>query len=111
MTFGELPVHFATAEAAEAFRADAALRVADVDGGDLFDGLARALAFPDYFGRNWDALDECLRDVETSTPVVVLLRDAASRWERDPKAMATLTDVWLSAAADRGADLHLVFVW
>lgn len=111
MTFGELPVHFATAEGAEAFRADAALRVAEVETDDLFDGIARALEFPDYFGRNWDALDECLRDVETAQPVVVLLRDAASRWQRDPKAMVTLVDVWMSAAADRGADLHLVFVW
>lgn len=30
---------------------------------DLFAALGRGLAFPDYFGNNWDALDEVLRDL------------------------------------------------
>ena len=25
--------------------------------------LARAFRFPNYYGRNWDAFDECIRDV------------------------------------------------
>jgi RNAse (barnase) inhibitor barstar len=29
----------------------------------LFDVLARGFSLPDYFGRNWDALEECLRDL------------------------------------------------
>jgi RNAse (barnase) inhibitor barstar len=32
------------------------------DEGSLYDGLQKALELPDYFGRNWDALHECLRD-------------------------------------------------
>jgi hypothetical protein len=30
---------------------------------DLLDRIAQALAFPDWFGRNWDALEDCLTDL------------------------------------------------
>jgi RNAse (barnase) inhibitor barstar len=44
------------------------LRVAVVDGriavdrDGIFDELARTMRFPDYFGRNWDAVYDCLTD-------------------------------------------------
>jgi RNAse (barnase) inhibitor barstar len=33
------------------------------DKANLLAALAGALRFPDYFGGNWDALDECLTDL------------------------------------------------
>jgi Barstar (barnase inhibitor) len=30
---------------------------------DTLDALGKALAFPDWYGRNWDALEDCLGDL------------------------------------------------
>jgi RNAse (barnase) inhibitor barstar len=43
------------------FRIDGALCEAKAN---LFDVFAKELSFPPYFGRNWDAFDECLFDME-----------------------------------------------
>ena len=55
---------------------------------DLFDVLASELRLPDYFGHNWDALDECLRDLDWLDPGAVVfdhadLPLAQSRNDRD----------------------------
>ena len=40
--------------------------------------LAAKLRFPSYFGHNWDALEECLRDLSwlTDQPRVVIVHEA-----------------------------------
>ena len=46
----------------------------------FYDELAAALQFPLYFGRNWNALDECLVDLEwlPSEAYLLVLADASA---------------------------------
>ena len=41
--------------------------------GELLYALSVALHFPDYFGTNWDALDECITDLSWLPPGDVML--------------------------------------
>jgi RNAse (barnase) inhibitor barstar len=66
---------FAFYESADAFAdgmiANVRADIASVD--ELYDVLSEALHLPDYFGRNWDALDEVLGDLSWLAPRRVVL--------------------------------------
>ena len=87
---------------------------------DTKEGLMRALAgalkFPDYFGHNWDALAECLRDLPDRAAgdgYVLFLQDGLRLWRKAPELAGVLVETWLSVAEDASHDeigLHLVFL-
>jgi len=83
---------------------------------DLMDALAATLHFPDYFGRNWDAVADCLEDLPEAIPgegYVLFVRGGFRLWQVMPIDIAKLVDVWLSTAEDVSHDniaLHLVFL-
>jgi hypothetical protein len=58
----------------------------------LLNELAHALAFPPHFGRTWDALEDCLTDLEwlSGTGYRLVLRAADRLLPRDPASYATL---------------------
>ncbi|KQW15648.1 barstar family protein [Pseudomonas sp. Lb2C1-1] len=82
---------------------------------DLFAVVASAMQFPDYFGNNWDALDECLGDMDwlPADGYCLVLRDAAKGWSQAPYALGCFVTAWLEAAeywAESRTPFHLVFV-
>jgi hypothetical protein len=119
-------LRYATAaDVTPAFRSalqNAGIASFDLDGGplrtrdDLLRGIADAMRFPDYFGMNWDAVIDCLRDLEDRQPAegyVLFLRGSERLWAEGLPWMGELVEVWLTAAeeaAHDGLPLHLVFV-
>lgn len=42
---------------------------------ELMDWLEENFHFPEYFGRNWDAVDECLRDMGPGDMTLEILNE------------------------------------
>ncbi len=66
------------------------------DKATLLAELGRALDFPDYYGANWDALEECLADLSWHEGAVRLLITHADTLADDLRE--NLIDVFLQAA-------------
>ena len=64
----------------------------------FFEEVARVLDFPPYFGGNWDALVDCLRDVAAADLVVAHAHELLTAEE--PSQFVILLDIMARAAAD-----------
>jgi hypothetical protein len=99
----------------------AGIRVVEIDGApietkqDLMSALSEALELPDYFGGNWDALDEVLRDLGwlDARGHVLVVSGTDSLRERHPELLDGLTESW-SFSSERwiadGMPFHLILV-
>ena len=89
---------------------------------NLFAEFARALKFPDYYGHNWDALEECLADLEwlPAKGYILLITDAAHVLPDDEEEYETFLEIlrdageaWGSGQAGMGArqatPFHVLF--
>lgn len=90
---------------------EAALDLVRIDAQEaLFEGIAKALDFPAWFGRNWDALEDCLGDLSwRGAEGSVLVFDGYP----DGDALGVLLDVLRSSAeywSQRGRPFFAVFV-
>lgn len=74
------------------------------------EALARSLAFPVWFGGNWDALEDCLTDLawRKDAPRVILLSGAVAGDDLGilVDILATAADSW----RERGKSFFAVFV-
>jgi RNAse (barnase) inhibitor barstar len=73
---------------------------------------AVVFSFPGYYGRNWDALHECLRDVaDRGEPgAIVHWRRGAELARRAPEAVTTGLEVLKDVAAHWGASRRTFLV-
>lgn len=87
----------------------------------LFNEFALALAFPDYFGHNWDALEECLADLEwlPAKGYILLISDTQAVLPEAEEDYDTLLEIlddageaWSKGhtAEGRSAPFHVVFI-
>ena len=88
----------------------------------LLTECARAMDFPDYFGHNWDALEECLADLEwlPAKGYILLITDAARLLPDNEEEYETFLEVlrdageaWGNGQAGMGArratPFHVLF--
>jgi RNAse (barnase) inhibitor barstar len=77
----------------------------------LLAGIGLALNFPEYYGGNWDALDECLADLSWHTgPLRLLITDANAIPD---DLQDSLIEIFLAASrqwAAEGRDFALYLV-
>jgi len=80
----------------------------------LLGEMATALDFPAYFGYNWDAFEECLRDApKFNAPgaLTVVLRDSENVRRQLPEEFEMLLRIWADTtptSAREGLQMHLV---
>ena len=67
----------------------------------LLDRIAKALRFPAHFGKNWDALNDCLTDLEwlDGKGWVVIVANAQRFADKHQEDFTTVIDILTSAAA------------
>jgi len=108
-------VHVANAQ-----REDEVRRVLDAEGfvlrtlegsrisGDVafFHEAARALGFPEYFGRNWDAFHDCLGDVVfgPAERIAILWRDADESLAGDAQTVVNAASAFDSVGSPGSED-------
>jgi RNAse (barnase) inhibitor barstar len=99
----QLPADFDGLEAAAAEN-DFALWRVDLAGvrskQELLDAIARELAFPEWFGSNWDALEDCLTDLAwcVASGYVLILANAGAFAAAQPEEFETALEVFDGAA-------------
>ncbi len=69
------------------------------DKGSFLDCCAEAFDLPSWFGRNWDALDECLRGLDLDEPagLLVVWQGWAALADGDPDAFDCALEVFRDA--------------
>ena len=84
---------------------------------DLYEVMSEALNFPDYYGKNYNATIDCLRDMniwmESETGWILIVENAKQLAQADFMTMGDLIRIWTFCAqewAEEKKIFYLVFV-
>ncbi|CCQ91482.1 conserved hypothetical protein [Nitrospina gracilis 3/211] len=85
---------------------------------ELLEFIAEAMKFPDYFGKNWSALIDCMSDMEwwPAKGYVLVLYGSGKIWREKPLMIGNFVECWLVCAGrwlerKEPVPFHLVFVF
>jgi hypothetical protein len=70
----------------------------------LLDAVGKGIGLPDYFGRNWDSFEECLRDFDEGKGWLVILDHADSLLSIPESELSTFKGILSDVAAFWGAE-------
>ena len=101
--------------------AEKEIRLVELDGTAIEDkqalmnAISDGFEFPDYFGGNWDALEECLRDLAwlKAKGYAIVVEKGETFWRIDADMAGKLVRSWTTAAEKwvaEGVPFNLVFV-
>ena len=84
------------------------------DADDLFRKISETMSFPDYFGMNWDALTDCLKDMEwlEAKGYVLIINDSENLWKKCYGICGMLAMIWQFCAEEwskENVPFHLIF--
>lgn len=85
--------------------AKAGWRTFYVDGHQIYDkasflkAFAEALQFPNYFGNNWDAFEECIRDLPAARGYVLLYDQVSQFALKEPEEWEVALDILAATAS------------
>ncbi len=67
---------------------------------EFLEHIAKALHFPDYFGNNWDAFEDCLTDMswQEAKGYIMLYQDFGVFAERSPEQFGVALEIFKDSA-------------
>ena len=77
----------------------------------IIEAFGKALGFPEPYGRNWDAMIDCLRYLPESKGHIILIESIDSLWGNDPTLYYKLTHILkdLGQESHSWKDAHVSF--